>query len=104
MSRHHGRCLKRSFPFPILRLIGAAISVGLDCGLYAPEQLLQRDLSRLLARRLAVRIEPSLEFPTVSSCVVAGGSTEIVSRVAGPMLTNANPFRLNSAMPTAAAS
>ena len=32
----------------------------------------------------------------MSSCVVAGGSTEIVSRVAGPMLTNANPFRLNS--------
>ena len=40
----------------------------------------------------------------MSSWVVAGGSTEIVSRVAGPMLTNANPFRLNSAMPTAAAS
>ena len=29
----------------------------------------------------------------MSSCVVAGGSTEIVSRVAGPMLTKANPFR-----------
>jgi hypothetical protein len=32
-------------------------------------------------------------FPTVSSCVVAGGSTEIFSRVAGPMLMNANQFR-----------
>ena len=51
-----------SFPFAILRLIGAAISVGLDCGLYAPEQLPQRDLLGLLARRLAVGVQPGLQF------------------------------------------
>jgi hypothetical protein len=33
-------------------------------------------------------------FPTESSCVVAGGSTASVSRVAGPMLVNANPVFL----------
>jgi hypothetical protein len=42
-------------------------------------------------------------FPTESSCVVAGGSTAIVSRVAGPMLAK-KPLFLDSATPSAAAS
>lgn len=41
---------------------------------------------------------------TVSSCFVAGGTIETVNRVAAPMLANANPLRLNSAIPSAAAS
>jgi hypothetical protein len=43
-------------------------------------------------------------FPTDSSCVVAGGSTATVSRVAGPMLAKAKLLFLNSATPSAAAS
>jgi hypothetical protein len=70
-------------------LVGAAISVSPEGGLSAPEELPQRHLRRLLARRLAVRVNQACSFPTDSSCVVAG-STALVNRIAGPMLVKAN--------------
>jgi hypothetical protein len=39
-------------------------------------------------------------FAAVTSCVGAGGSSEIVSRVAGSMLANCKPFRFEFLGPT----
>ena len=50
----------------------------------AAHQLLKHHFGRLLARRLAARVQPRLQPPTENSFVVGGVSTATLSRVAGP--------------------